>query len=83
MVSQGQISVGDLTSLLLYTVYVGSGLQMLTYVSFTLRGHLLSNPRSGRSSYAPVLLFACSSLMHSVDLNNARRWCWRAYIRVA
>jgi len=30
MVSQGQISVGDLTSLLLYTVYVGSGLQMLT-----------------------------------------------------
>ncbi|TDL16129.1 hypothetical protein BD410DRAFT_731753 [Rickenella mellea] len=31
LVSQGVISVGDLTSLLLYTVYVGSGLQMLTY----------------------------------------------------
>ncbi|KAI0827647.1 P-loop containing nucleoside triphosphate hydrolase protein [Trametes gibbosa] len=30
LVSQGSISVGDLTSLLLYTVYVGSGLQMLT-----------------------------------------------------
>lgn len=30
LVSQGIISVGDLTSLLLYTVYVGSGLQMLT-----------------------------------------------------
>ncbi|KZT04839.1 uncharacterized protein LAESUDRAFT_703148 [Laetiporus sulphureus 93-53] len=30
LVSQGTISVGDLTSLLLYTVYVGSGLQMLT-----------------------------------------------------
>ncbi|EMD33179.1 hypothetical protein CERSUDRAFT_118237 [Gelatoporia subvermispora B] len=30
LVSQGHISVGDLTSLLLYTVYVGSGLQMLT-----------------------------------------------------
>lgn len=30
LVSQGAISVGDLTSLLLYTVYVGSGLQMLT-----------------------------------------------------
>ncbi|KAF8633262.1 hypothetical protein AX17_004438 [Amanita inopinata Kibby_2008] len=30
LVSHGQISVGDLTSLLLYTVYVGSGLQMLT-----------------------------------------------------
>lgn len=30
LVTQGAISVGDLTSLLLYTVYVGSGLQMLT-----------------------------------------------------
>lgn len=30
LVSHGEISVGDLTSLLLYTVYVGSGLQMLT-----------------------------------------------------
>jgi hypothetical protein len=31
-VSRGEISVGDLTSLLVYTVYVGNGLQMLTYV---------------------------------------------------
>ena len=30
--SNGQISVGELTSLLMYTLYVGSGLQMLTYV---------------------------------------------------
>jgi hypothetical protein len=30
LVTHGEISVGDLTSLLLYTVYVGSGLQMLT-----------------------------------------------------
>ncbi|KAK2463064.1 hypothetical protein APHAL10511_004719 [Amanita phalloides] len=30
LVSNGVISVGDLTSLLLYTVYVGNGLQMLT-----------------------------------------------------
>ncbi|KAF8514644.1 P-loop containing nucleoside triphosphate hydrolase protein [Hysterangium stoloniferum] len=30
LVSHGVISVGDLTSLLLYTVYVGSGLQMLS-----------------------------------------------------
>jgi putative ABC transport system ATP-binding protein len=30
LVSHGEISVGELTSLLLYTVYVGSGLQMLT-----------------------------------------------------
>ncbi|EGO26419.1 hypothetical protein SERLADRAFT_360705 [Serpula lacrymans var. lacrymans S7.9] len=32
LVTQGAITVGDLTSLLLYTVYVGGGLQMLTYV---------------------------------------------------
>ena len=35
LVSHGDISVGDLTSLLLYTVYVGNGLQMLTLVVFT------------------------------------------------
>ena len=42
LVSHGEISVGDLTSLLLYTVYVGTGLQMLTYVAYTmavLRAH--------------------------------------------
>ncbi|KAH8109010.1 P-loop containing nucleoside triphosphate hydrolase protein [Phellopilus nigrolimitatus] len=33
LVSQGVISVGDLTSMLLYTVYVGNGLQMLTLAS--------------------------------------------------
>ncbi|KAH7909507.1 P-loop containing nucleoside triphosphate hydrolase protein [Hygrophoropsis aurantiaca] len=39
LVSQGAISVGDLTSLLLYTVYVGSGLQMLTgFFSSIMRG---------------------------------------------
>lgn len=36
LVSRGEISVGDLTSLLLYTVYVGNGLQMLTYDYSTL-----------------------------------------------
>jgi ABC-type multidrug transport system fused ATPase/permease subunit len=29
--SLGEISVGDLSTLLLYTAYVGSGLRMLTY----------------------------------------------------
>ncbi|THH13785.1 hypothetical protein EW146_g6479 [Bondarzewia mesenterica] len=39
LVSQGTISVGDLTSLLMYTVYVGSGLQMLTsFFSSIMRG---------------------------------------------
>ncbi|TFK21989.1 ATP-binding cassette transporter [Coprinopsis marcescibilis] len=39
LVSRGEISVGDLTSLLLYTVYVGSGLQMLTsFFSSIMRG---------------------------------------------
>ena len=31
LVSRGEISVGDLSTLLLYTAYVGTGLQMLTY----------------------------------------------------
>lgn len=30
LVSQGDLTVGALSSMLLYTVYVGSGLQMLT-----------------------------------------------------
>lgn len=39
LVSRGDISVGDLTSLLLYTVYVGNGLQMLTsFFSSIMRG---------------------------------------------
>ncbi|KAF8263750.1 hypothetical protein EI94DRAFT_1874774 [Lactarius quietus] len=33
LVSRGQISVGELTRLLIYTVYVGSGLQMITPLS--------------------------------------------------
>ena len=37
LVSQGAISVGELTSLLMYTVYVGSGLQMLTCVCLRLK----------------------------------------------
>ena len=32
LVSRGAITVGDLTSLLLYTAYVGSALGLLSYV---------------------------------------------------
>ncbi|KAF9243225.1 P-loop containing nucleoside triphosphate hydrolase protein [Melanogaster broomeanus] len=39
LVSQGAITVGDLTSLLLYTAYVGNGLQMLSsFFSSIMRG---------------------------------------------
>lgn len=39
LVAQGVITVGDLTSLLLYTVYVGNGLQMLSsFFSSIMRG---------------------------------------------
>ncbi|KAF8548384.1 P-loop containing nucleoside triphosphate hydrolase protein [Imleria badia] len=39
LVSQGAITIGDLTSLLLYTAYVGNGLQMLTgFFSSIMRG---------------------------------------------
>lgn len=40
LVSRGYISVGDLTSLMMYTVYVGSGMQMLTYVFSHTTTHL-------------------------------------------
>ncbi|KAF9529782.1 ATP-binding cassette transporter [Crepidotus variabilis] len=39
LVSRGEITMGDLTSLLMYTVYVGGGLQMLTsFFSSIMRG---------------------------------------------
>ena len=45
LVSRGEISIGDLTTLLMYTVYVGSGLQMLTYVTSWWQLHSLLTPR--------------------------------------
>jgi putative ABC transport system ATP-binding protein len=62
LVTQGQISVGDLTSLLLYTVYVGTGLQMLTCV-YLLHGHCLifkDNKFPGLSLYVLHLSTALS-----------------------
>ena len=55
--SDGAITVGDLTSLLLYTVYVGSGLQMLTSV------HLSSvhSSEPHRSTHPLPLLLGRSS----------------------
>ena len=32
LVSRGEITMGDLTSLLMYTAYVGGGLQMIRFV---------------------------------------------------
>lgn len=55
-VAQGIITVGDLTSLLMYTVYVGSGLQTLTCVVSFPRGAMIS-PRS----FSQVVLRACFS----------------------
>jgi ABC-type multidrug transport system fused ATPase/permease subunit len=43
LVSHGQISVGELTSLLMYTVYVGNGLQMITCVLSS--NNRLAHPR--------------------------------------
>ena len=59
LVSRGAISVGDLTSLLLYTVYVGSGLQMLTYAGLlSLLNLLLLTVWLIRSFFVSPLLFA-------------------------
>jgi hypothetical protein len=44
LVAQGVITVGDLTSVLLYTVYVGNGLSMITYVQILISWLICSHP---------------------------------------
>lgn len=69
LVSKGVISVGDLTSMLLYTVYVGNGLSMLTWVLSLLRSSALVTERV----VVQIVLrfyYACC-------------WCWDAYLRAA
>jgi ATP-binding cassette, subfamily B (MDR/TAP), member 10 len=80
-VSSGQISVGELTSLLMYTLYVGSGLQMLTYVHTM----VLVNNRSHVHMFQiflrkPVFLKVSTHVTGgSPDVYNARNWRWDAY----
>lgn len=69
LVSHGEISVGDLTSLLLYTVYVGSGLQMLTsFFSSIMRG-------IGAGTRIFQLLDRTPAIPHNVgiDVSSTRR----------
>ena len=80
--SSGQISVGELTSLLMYTLYVGNGLQMLTYANFTV---LIDN-----SPHVLALqIFLCKIMFlkvathltsASLDIHNAWNWRWDAYL---
>ena len=56
LVSRGQISVGELTSLLMYTVYVGNGLQMLTYVHLTVLGDSVLSFIFARSFFVSLYL---------------------------
>jgi hypothetical protein len=78
LVSHGLISVGELTSLLMYTVYVGSGLQMLTYAHPT----VLSDNHPHVLTFQVVLckpMFDFVSVQLTVlspDIYNAwdRRW---------
>jgi putative ABC transport system ATP-binding protein len=76
-VSNGQISVGELTSLLMYTLYVGSGLQMLTYVHLTM---LFNNCPPDHAFQIllrePIFLKVSGRLTGaSPDIYNA--WNWR------
>ncbi|KAJ7747766.1 P-loop containing nucleoside triphosphate hydrolase protein [Mycena metata] len=59
MVSQGQISIGDLTSLLLYTAYVGYGTQFLAGVLH----HILS-------STPPAQQFQQSEVMRAISADS-------------
>lgn len=71
LVSQGAITVGDLSSLLLYTAYVGSGLQMLTYVCLPRRFWWLwlikQIHQKDPSSYAFLrALYFCPKFMNGI-----------------
>lgn len=74
--SSGQISVGELTSLLMYTLYVGSGLQMLTYVHLK----MLFNNRPHDHAFQillrkPTFLKVSGRLTGaSPGIYNARNW---------
>ena len=82
LVSSGQISVGELTSLLMYTLYVGNGLQMLTYAHSTVlidnRPHVLALQFFLRK----FMFFKVSTHLTnaSLDIHNARNWCWDSYL---
>ncbi|THG99518.1 hypothetical protein EW026_g2828 [Hermanssonia centrifuga] len=76
LVSKGMISVGDLTSLLLYTVYVGSGLQTLT-----------GGSGSGKSSINALLLRYYDPVKGKVtfdgqDIREFKPASWRSVIGV-
>jgi hypothetical protein len=80
-VSGGQISVGELTSLLMYTLYVGNGLQMITYVHLT----MLFNNRPQDHAFQillrkPIFIKVSGRLTGaSPDIYNARNWRRDAY----
>jgi hypothetical protein len=75
-VSSGQISVGELTSLLMYTLYVGNGLQMLTYVHLTmLFNNCLHDHAFQIFLRKPIFLEVSGRLTGtSPDIYNARNW---------
>lgn len=76
--SRGEISVGELTSLLMYTAYVGSGLQMLTYgllatLSAAPRAHVLPQIVFRKPTFRSI---ATSMDSASLDIHYACCWCW-------
>ena len=86
LVSRGEISVGELTSLLMYTVYVGSGLQMLTYGPLAA---LSPAPFAHASTHIPQIIFRkhafpCRVMRldgDSPDIHHAWSRCWDTYFR--
>lgn len=83
LVSHGDISVGDLTSLLLYTVYVGNGLQMLTW-ALSLAGFEIVKYWNHIAGHFSCDLFIFTMKLYRLIsihlvLNNARDWRWNAY----
>lgn len=84
--SRGEISVGELTSLLMYTVYVGSGLQMLTYDPLAA---LSPAPFAHAPTHIPQIIFRKHAFRFtlmsldgdSLDLHYAWSRCWYTHFR--
>jgi hypothetical protein len=81
LVSSGQISVGELTSLLMYTLYVGSGLQMLTYARPTVLVDNRPHMNAFQNFLCKLMFLKISTLLTgaSPGIYNARNRRWDAH----
>jgi hypothetical protein len=76
-VSSGQISVGELTSLLMYTLYVGNGLQMLTYVLLTILFNNCPHDHAFQILLRKFIFLKVSGRLTGASPGLYNAWNWR------